>query len=62
MAIAYERNTDLAFNTEVFKKAAQNYKDIASELRSMANKLDKLLTELKKVAGLHQREQHFMQW
>lgn len=48
MAIAYERNTDLAFNTEVFKKAAQNYKDIASELRSMANKLDKLLTELKK--------------
>lgn len=47
MAIAYEGNTDLAFNTDVLKIAAQNYKGIASQLRNMSSKLDKLLTELK---------------
>lgn len=47
MAIAYEGNTDLAFDTGVLKKAAREYKKVAEDLRDMASKLDSLLLELK---------------
>ena len=47
MAIAYESNTDLAFDTDVLKKAGSKYKGIAADLRSMSSKLDSLLSNLK---------------
>lgn len=47
VAIAYEANTDLAFDTEVLKKAAGEYKEVASDLRTIASKLDTLLSQLK---------------
>ncbi len=47
MAIAYEGNTDLGFDTGVLRQAAREYKDVAAELRRMSSDLDKLLTELK---------------
>lgn len=46
MTIAYESNTSLAFDTDVFRKAAGEYRDISAELRKMAAKLDGMLTEL----------------
>ena len=45
MAIAYEGNTDLGFDTGVLRQAAREYKDVAAELRRMSSDLDKLLTE-----------------
>lgn len=47
MAIAYEKNTDLAFDTLILKKAAGQYKQVATDLRTMASKLDALLLQLK---------------
>lgn len=47
MALAYEGNTDLAFDTSVLKQAGKDYADIAVELRSMAKELDKLIQNLK---------------
>ncbi len=47
MAIAYEGNTDLAFDTGVLKKAAKEYKEVAADLRTMSSKLDGLLADLK---------------
>ena len=46
MAIAYESNTSLAFDTAVLKKAAGEYQNVADELRDMAEKLDGLLANL----------------
>lgn len=46
MAIAHERNTDLAFDTNVLKKAGREYAQIANELRRMSVKLDILLHQL----------------
>lgn len=46
MSIAYERNTSLAFDTDVLKKAAGEYSDVADELRDMASKLDALFSKL----------------
>ena len=46
MAIAHESNTDLAFDTDVLRKAAKEYTEIANELREMAEKLDSLLQQL----------------
>lgn len=46
MAIAYEKNTNLAFDTLVLKKAARQYKQVANDLRDMASKLDTLLLQL----------------
>ena len=37
MTIAYESNTSLAFDTDVFRKAAGEYRDISAELRKMAD-------------------------
>lgn len=47
MAIAYEGNTDLAFDTGVLRRAAHEYKKIATDLRNMSDKLDSLLSQLK---------------
>lgn len=47
MAIAYEGNTDLAFDTGILRKAASEYKQVAADLRNMSAKLDSLLLELK---------------
>lgn len=47
MAIAYEGNTDLAFDTGVLKKAAREYQKTSDELRQMAEELDRLLAQLK---------------
>lgn len=47
MAIAYEGNTDLGFDTAVFRKVAGKYKEVATDLRNMAEQLDSLLVELK---------------
>ena len=33
MAIAYEKNTDLAFDTGILRKAATEYANVAEELR-----------------------------
>jgi WXG100 family type VII secretion target len=46
MSIAYESNTSLAFDTSVMKKAAREYKAVATDLRAMASKLDKSLKRL----------------
>ena len=48
MAIAYEKNTNLAFDTLVLKKAARQYKQVANDLRDMASKLDTLLLQFRK--------------
>ena len=47
MALAYERNTDLAFDTSVLRTAAREYEDVAKELRGMATGLDNLIKNLK---------------
>ena len=46
MAIAYESNTDLAFDTNVLTNCAKKYKNIASELRTMSKQLDSCLSNL----------------
>ena len=47
MALAYESNTDLAYDTDVLRKCGEDYKKIADDLREMAKKLNDLLTDLK---------------
>lgn len=47
MAIAYERNTDLGFDTSELRRAANEYSKVASELRKMSSDLDNLLEGLK---------------
>lgn len=46
MALAYEGNTDLAFDTSVMREYGNRYSQIASDLRDMAQKLDECLQEL----------------
>lgn len=46
MSIAHERNTSLGFDTAVLKKAAKEYAGVATDLRSIAKKLDSLLQQL----------------
>ena len=46
MSLAYEGNTDLAFDTAIFREYGNRYGEIAKELRSMAQKLDDYLQEL----------------
>lgn len=48
MAIAYESNTDLAFDTSVLRNAGTQYKKVASELKTLASDLDSLLASLEK--------------
>ena len=47
MAIAYEKNTDLVFDTGILRKAATEYANVAEELRNMAERLDSLIQALK---------------
>lgn len=47
MAIAYEGNTSLAFDTGILRKAAKEYKQVAVDLREMASKLNGLIQNLK---------------
>lgn len=47
MAIAYEGNTDLAFDTGILRKAAGEYKQVAFDLKNLASRLDALLFALK---------------
>ena len=47
MALAYESNTDLAFDTQILRDKGLEYKKIADDLRGLAQKLDNCLTELK---------------
>lgn len=46
MALAYEGNTDLAFNTDELKQCGIEYSNIATDLRDMSNKLDRCLNDL----------------
>ena len=47
MSLAYEKNTDLAFDTTVLRKAADDYGKIAEELINMSTELDRLILHLK---------------
>lgn len=47
MALAYEMNTDLAFDTDVMRSCANRYADVAETLEKLANDLDNCLVELK---------------
>lgn len=48
MSLAFEGNTDLAFDTGVMREYGKKYGDIADDLREMSKKLDSCLTELQK--------------
>ncbi len=47
MALAYEGNTSLAFDTEVLRKCGDRYARIATDLRNMARNLNNCLEQLK---------------
>lgn len=47
MNMAYEAGTNLAFDTDLMRKSAQEYSEIAKELRQMSGKLNGLLENLK---------------
>lgn len=47
MALAYEGNTDLAFDTTILRNNGKKYGKIAGDLRNMAEKLDDCLRQLK---------------
>lgn len=47
MALAYEQNTDLAFNTEVLKQAANRYDELAKDIREITSELDNLILDLR---------------
>ena len=46
MALAYEGNTDLAFDTTVLRNYGNKYAEIAKKLNSMATDLDNCLQQL----------------
>lgn len=46
MALSYEGNTSLAFDTSVLREYGNRYGNIATELRDMAGKLDNCLSDL----------------
>lgn len=47
MSLAYEGNTDLAFDTTVLREYGNRYGKIAEDLRNMSSRLDDCLTQLK---------------
>ena len=47
MALAYEANTSLAFDTAALRQWAERYGSLAAELRRMGLDLDRCLSELK---------------
>lgn len=46
MALAYEANTDLAYDTDALRACGKEYVSIATDLREMAKQLNELLREL----------------
>jgi uncharacterized protein YukE len=46
VALSYERNTDLAFDTDAIKDCGKRYGAIAEDLRRMSSQLDTCLKEL----------------
>ena len=46
MSIAYERDTNLAFDTQILRECAVEYSNAASDLRDMVKKLDDCLVAL----------------
>lgn len=46
MALAYEKNVDLAIDTTILREYGNRYTNIADELRSMSKDLDDKLQEL----------------
>ncbi len=47
MALAYEANTSLAFDTNVLRQCAKRYGRLASELNGMSRNLDRCISVLK---------------
>ena len=47
MALAYEGNTDLAFDTTALRNYGKHYGQIAVDLRNMSSRLNNCLTQLK---------------
>ena len=47
MALSDELNTNLAYDTDVFRECGVQYGKVAEDLRLMSNELDICLTELK---------------
>lgn len=47
MALAYESNTDLAFDTDSLRQFGNQYCNIATDLRTMSDKLEACFKELK---------------
>ena len=47
MALAYEKNVDLAYDTEVFRTCGARYGELATNLRDLAGKLETCLSDLK---------------
>lgn len=47
MALAYESNTNLAFDTVVLRQAAKNYGRVADTLRKMSSELNMQIMQLK---------------
>jgi len=45
--IAYERNTDLAYDTNEIREAAKAYNEQAEKLRTLSSELNDLLNDLK---------------
>ncbi len=46
MALAYEGNTDLTFDTGALRRCGKDYLKVAQDLEGMAARLDSLLTQL----------------
>lgn len=46
MALQYESNTSLAFDTDVFRECGKKYAEIAGAMRNYATNLDKILSDL----------------
>lgn len=47
-ALAYESNTDLAFDTDALRECANDYGDVAETIRTLATELDQCLENLSK--------------
>lgn len=46
MALAYEKNVDLGFDTDALRTYGERYGKIATDLRTLSSELDKCLKEL----------------
>lgn len=48
MALAYEKNVSLAFDTDALRTYGERYGNVASDLRKLSSELDICLQELRK--------------